>query len=320
MATTITVSELNAQFGDYYISNSANMSRIHQQIMDSGNTEEAFTLEPTEDTVLRYSEAEVGSVLQPYQDTFTPKGAVNFVPAEIPLRQIKVDQKFNPNALASTWVGFLASNKLKREEWPFVRWFIESYLIPKIKEERELEVIYKGSYLAPTAGTPGAAKDSVNGIRKIINADITASNITPITTGAMSTDPVTFVGQIETFIKAIPEKYWATSMDLNMSRALALRFRNGMRTKYNTNYESTEDLSTLLDFPVVVKGRASMIGSAKIWMTPKINARRGLKWGNNANLFAIQGEDRNVKIWTDWFEGFGYVIPGLVFTNDQDLV
>jgi hypothetical protein len=320
MATVITIADIIAQFGAYYIDSQQNLDRIHQQLFEVGGTQDAFTTTPTEDTVLRYSEAEVSEVLQPYQDAFTAKGGVDFKPVSIPLYQVKVDQRFNPNNLAASWLGFLTDKKTDRTTWPFIKWFIEAYLLPKIKEDMELAAIYKGVYVAPTAGTPGAASTSMNGVRKLINDGITATDITAIVTGAPNATPATWAGQVETFLKAIPEKYWATPMELNMSRTLALRFKEGMRTKYNLNYALADDLSTLLDFPVTVKGRGSMIGSNKIWMTPKNNARRATKWGENQNMFEIEKVDREVKIYTDWWEGVGLVIPGIVFTNDQDLV
>lgn len=318
--TNITVTDIIAQYGAFYIDQGQNLDRIHQQLFELGGTQDSFATIPTNDTILRFSEAEVEEVIQPYQNAFTPKGGVAFKPAEIPLYQIKVDQKFNPNSLVASWLGFLTDKKTDRTTWPFIKWFIEAYLIPKIKEDMELQAIYKGVYAAPVDGTAGAASTSMNGIRKLINDDITATTITPIVTGALSTDPATFVGQIEAFLEAIPERYWTTPQELNMSRSKALLFRKGMRAKYNANYELTDSISDMLDFPVRVTGRGSMIGANKIWMTPKQNAKRGIKWGANANMFEIEKEDRNVKIYTDWWEGVGYVIPGIVFTNDQDLV
>lgn len=318
--TTITIADIIAQWGAYYIDQRQNMDRIHQQLFELGGTQDAFETIPTEDTVLRYSEAEVQEVIQPYQDAYTPKGGVTFKPVEIPLFQIKVDQQFNPNKLAASWLGFLTDKKTNRTTWPFIKWFIEAYLIPKIKEDMELQAIYKGVYAPPVAGTAGAANTSMDGMRKRINDAITATSITPIVTGAPSTDPVTWVTQVEDFLEAIPERYWATTQELNMSRKLALRFRKGMRAKYNSNYELTDSISDMLDFPVTVKGRGSMIGSTKIWMTPKQNAKRGIKWGDNANMFEIEKVDRQVKIYTDWWEGVGTIIPDIVFTNDQDLV
>lgn len=318
--TTLTATQIIADFGSYYMDNGQGEQDILMRPFEQFGTREAFSLIPTNDTILRLSEVEVGEILQPYQDDFTPKGSNVFLPIEIPLTQVKIDNAFNPTFLQNTWYGFLTSNKTDRTTWPFIRWFIEKYLLGQADEDIELKAIFKGVKSAPVAGTAGAAIDAMDGVRKQINAGITANKITPIPTGALAADPVDFCEQIEEFVAAIPEKYWDKSMTLNMSRTLARRYRKGRKKLYNENYAQESDMTQVDETAINVKGRASMAGSEKIFMTLPGNYVLGVKGFENKGAFEVEKVDRKVKIYTDWWMGVGYLLGDLVFTNDLDLV
>ena len=66
------------------------------------------------------------------------------------------------------FVAFLTGDDIDVKQWPFVRWFIEEYIIPQIHQDYELNEVYKGVYAAPTPGTAGAVSTSMNGIGKTI--------------------------------------------------------------------------------------------------------------------------------------------------------
>lgn len=320
MATTITPTDVISSFGAYYIDAGQNTQDLLLRPFEPFGTRDAFTNVPTNDTQIRYSDVTVSEILQPYQDTYSAKGSVTFAPVTIDLKQVKVDQSFNPNNLVYSWLGFLTSNATDRTTWPFIRWFIEVYLLNQLFEDLELKSIYTGVYSAASGGTPGNAVDVIDGIKKIINAAITATTITPIVTGAPAADAVDWCEQIEAFVKAIPEKYWTKNLTINMSRLLALRYMEGKKKKYNMYYAQESDLRNISNFPTMkVMGRASMTGASKIWGTFIENAVFATKGFSNANGFELEKVDRTVKIWTDFHIGLGFLQKDLVFTNDQDL-
>lgn len=320
MATTITAADVIAEFGAHYAAEGQNLSSLLMRPFEPFGTRDAFTNVPTDKTQLKYSDVTVGEILQPYQDTYTPKGAVTFKPVTIDLQQVKVDQQFNPNSLVYSWLGFLTNNNTDRKTWPFIKWFIEEYLLKRLFEDIEKGVIYSGSKAAIVVGTAGAASIVMDGVKEVINAGITATDITPIVIGAANADAVLWCEQIETFCKGIPELYWEKNMVINMSRTLALRYVEGKKKKYNMYYGQEADLTSVANFPgLKVKGRASMNGSGKIWATPIENAVFAVKGFENANGFEMESVDRNVKIWTDFHMGMGFLLKDLVFTNDVEL-
>ena len=317
--TILTPDQIITDFGAFYIDSGQGLKDLHLRPFQPFETLEAFTIIPETDTIFRASDVQVGEILQSYQDAFTPKGSTAFKGIVISMFNQKIDQAFNPQKLVKTWLGFLTSNSTDRTTWPFVRWFIEAYLLKQSDKDLETQAIFGGSYLAPTDGTAGTAIQSMDGVKKIINAGISASRIVPITIGTLATDPIDFVNQIETFWKGIPEIYWGETIVFNMSKVLQLRFREGIRKKYNMYYAQVGELDKSPLFPnFSVAGRYSQTGSSKIWGTPKWNAWAPIKGYENKNAFQIEKIDRKVKIYTDWWIGVGFLLYDVIFTNDLE--
>ncbi len=317
--TILTPDQVITDFGAFYIDSGQGLKDLHLRPFQPFETLAAFTIIPEKDTIFRASDVQVGEILQAYQDTFTPKGNVSFKGITINMFNQKIDQAYNPQKLVKSWVGFLTSNNTDRTTWPFVRWFIEAYILKQSDKDLEMAAIFNGSYVAPTEGTAGTAAHSMDGVKKIINAGIADSRIVPITTGALETDPVDFVNQIETFWKGIPELYWGEQICFNMSKLHQLRFREGIRKKYNMYYAQQNELDKSPLFPsFCVDGKFGQNGSSKIWGTPKWNAWAPIKGYENKNAFEIEKVDRKVKIYTDWWMGIGFLLYDVIFTNDLE--
>jgi hypothetical protein len=318
--TTITPTDVIAAYGSYYQDRGQSQKDLLMRPFFPFGTREAFTNFPTNDTKVDWSGVEVGEILQPYQDAYTPKGSVVFKPVTVSLAQVKVDQKFNPNKLVNTWLGFLTNNKTDRKTWPFIRWIIDVYLMQQLLEDMETKAIYTGDQSAIVPGTAGAAADCIDGIKKLLNDGITAGSITPINTGALAADPKDFCTQVEEFVKQVPKRFWKKKMTLNMSPDNHLKYVEGKDQKYNTQYAKENVLATVKNFTnITVADRQSMDGSDKIWMTPIENVVFPVKGFANASGFELESVDREVKIWTDFWFGLGFLLKDMVFTNDVEL-
>ena len=319
MATTITSSAVVTDFGAYYIDAGQSEMNLHDSLRENFESMNAFTIVQSEDTVLREVNVEYAEVLQSFQTAFTPKGGVTFTPKSIPLFNVKIDQLFYPDALKNRWIAFLTSNNLDRTTWPFVRWFIEKYVMGQIKHDLEKN-LYGAVYVAPTAGTANAASASFDGLKQIINTGITGGTISTIATGAPSSTFATWCTQVETFCKSIPELYWETPMSINTSRLLKLNYVEGRKTKYNSNYDQEGTADVVRNFEQIkVVGRGSMSGKSKIWASPIMNNILAFKGAENMNTVQVEKVDRQVKVYTDFWLGLGFIDDRLVYTNDQDL-
>ena len=316
--TIITPTDVINEYGSFYIDEGQNKESLLRRPFHPFGTRDAFTNIPTNATLIRWSDVQVTEILQRYQDTYTPKGEVVFKPVKVELHQVKVDQQFNPNKLVNTWLGFLTNNNTDRKTWPFIRWFIEEYLLQQLWEDMESKVIYTGDEAAIVPGTAGTSVGTMDGIKKIINDNI--GDMTQINTGALAADPKDFVTQVEEFVKEVPKKFWREKMTLNLNPDREVMFIEGMQLKYNMNYAQVSDTMSVRNFNnIKVKGRQSMDGSDKIWMTPIANAVFPVKGFANANGFELESVDRSVKIWTDFWIGVGFLLKDIVFTNDQDM-
>lgn len=314
----ITIDEVIEAYGEHYINEGQNLSNLHMLPMEEFGTQSAGTVIETDQTVLREANVEVEEILQQYQDEFTSKGGVTLKPVMIPLYNMKIDVAFIPKKLQNSWLGFLTNNDKTPENYPFIQWVVEQYLLKRSKHDIENSAIYKGVYEAAEDGVAGSASKIMNGIEKLLIDLEAAGDLDFIDTGSLSTTPATFVGQIEDFIKAIPELYrYNYTLELNMSRALRDRFKQGMRDKYNVNYQQTSQLLQVMDFEnVTIAGRASMTNKSKIWTTPKFNLLMPVKGFDNINGFDVQKVDRKVKFLTDFWMGAGFVQPELIFANE----
>lgn len=312
------IADIITEFGAYYIKGSQNTARIYTMLRANTVTETLFTPIVTDETLWRAAESVHKRILQPFQKAFTPIDGAQFTPKEIRMFKMKVDDSQYPDDLEASWLGFLAGSSVSRIEWPFVRWYMEENLIPQTKEDEELNEIFWGVRAEPTPGTAGAAGTAMDGINKIIMDGQNDGSISTIATGAPASDDEDFVDQVEAFADAINKKYWRTPMQLAMSEANERKYQRGYDKKYgrNTNNLGKDD-TQVSKTNLTVVGLPSMIGSNGMWCTPKANAIKLLKRTENMNNFKIENVDRQVKLYTDYSTGIGFVINAAVFANDQ---
>lgn len=324
----IDVSAVVAQFGAYYIANPNNMSRLRAILYQPSVTSKFFAERADDDTVYRSTLSKLNRIVQPFQKAFTPIGDIVFTPNQFPKFKIKVDMEETPDDLEATYLGFLAAlPELERANWPFIRWLVEVHVIAKIQEDLELNEYFSGVYAAPTAGTAGASGTAMNGLKKVIH-DYNAAGRTnlgngAIATGAFDADPVVFVTQVESFVDAIPKIYRPKLDFVFMTVENAIKFKRGMRKKYNTYYSQTTDLTKLEDYEnISVVGLPSMSAAASnlIWTTQPDNRIRATKKATLANTMKIESVKRVVDLLTDWWEALNFEVPEFIFHNDQGLV
>jgi hypothetical protein len=314
------VADIITEFGAYYINSGQNMSRIVSQLYRPSETEMMFRPVVTDDTKYRASEARIGRLLQGFQKGWSPTGTAQFVPVDIDQFKMKLDFQDYPDELEASWLGFLAGPEIDRKQWPFIRWVVEMHLLPQLMEDKEMNEIFAGEFLAPpTPGTAGAAGTAMNGIAFLLNYWIDESRITPIATGALETVPADFVDQIEAFVDAIDTRYWTKNMNLCMGQEWARKFIRGYRAKYGKDQDFKGTTFKIPESNITITGLASHNGSEKIWCTPYENTVRLSKKSQNEKMVQVESVDRLVKIFTDFWFGVGFVIPEIVFTNDQEL-
>ena len=315
------VADIITEFGNYYLQQGQNMTRLVRLLRDSSVTASMFRTIVTDETIYQAAQTVITRLLQPFQKKWTPIAELGFSPIEIRSFRLKMDHEDYPDDLEGTWLGFLADNNLQRKDWPVIRWLIEEELLPQLREDFELNEIYDGVYQAPVEGVAGAAGTAINGIKKIINDHIAAGRTIPITMGAIPTSDLLLVDYMEDFADQLNDKYWGQMMEVATSPRIFRRFARGYAQKYGDRVDYTKNTDGKVDMTnLQLKPLPSHRNTEKIWCTPKNNAIRLLSKNNNMDRVAIEGEDRKVKVWTDFRTGLGFILPGLIFTNDLELV
>ena len=335
MALTISNTDVVSQFGAYYINEGQNIDNLKGQLFATADTESLFPLRVTDETIFRNVSTEQSSVLQPFQSGWTPMGNLDFEPLVVPLYRLKIDLETDPENLVASYLGFLAGQQaVDRGAWPFVRWWLETCIIPKAQEDRELNEVWGGVFAAPTAGTAGAAGTSMNGIRKQLKNIEAASSGLNLALGALPTSSsvtgnnavgaplwlLAMVDYIETFCATIPAVLRAKGGTIAVSDHVFNAFRKGQRQKYNLQYEMVSDFTQVVEFPQFTLKRCLSMGSSdNIWWSPDMNKVRLLKAGANENVFKIETVKRAVSAYTDWWFGLGFIRADYVVYNGQDL-
>lgn len=342
----INIAELISEFGDYYLGRNGqgNMSRLRKKAyMRSFTNQFCFTRTLTDGTVYQASETRFRSVLQQFQVQHTPRpGELKFVPIVIPLRHMKVDEDLSPYDLMGNWAEFLSTagpdgSALDPKSFPLIAWFLEEHLFPMLQEDWELEAVYKGTHVAPTAGTPGNPNEVVDGIEKKCDDLVLAGRMAPFVMGATPTG----VGANEQMVEYVydfsdqydevvkPRNSRRTKNIFAMSPDNAKKFLRGLDKVENGNYEKVKIPETIQDEegePIMVKvphtvnnyvvGLDSMEGKDRIWATPKVNAVFLEHRAPNFERVMVESDKRIVAMFTDFWKGIGFDIPELVCLTD----
>lgn len=314
---TIDATDVVSQYGDYY-ANEGNMDRLVGELHLKTNTAEAANTAIVEETYLKNVGVTLSEIIQSYQDTFTSKGTLDFNPLPIQLYNLKVDLSVNPDRLKATYLGFLTSiADADRSNWPFVRWFMEMHVAKRSRDDRERKAYGKGVYAAPTSGTAGSAAASMDGIIKLAEVAL-ANGGTELTLNAGDFAAANAFESYEEWQDQLPSEFEGEEV-LYLSPVKYVRdyFRDDRATNgANQNYNGANPMIQFSDV-LGMGGHSlnplqSLDGSDTVIVTPKANFYHFRRAGYN-KPFKVETYKREVAIFNDWYEGFGFINPKHVF-------
>lgn len=312
----IEIADIVSEFGAYYIPGGENESRLYTMLMQPTETEKYLTTIVTDATLWKGSKVTVDGLIQSFQRAWSPKGTVTFTPLSIQNRHHKMDNTIFPDDVEATWLGFLADNSLSREEWPLVRYLIEKVFVPKMKEEWELNEVYKGVYQDPTPGVASSPGTLVDGLGKIIADGIADSKVNLVAVGALT--DASIVDQVNDFADGITGPYEDVPMNIFMSKANKKRYLR-RKKELEGGHMSYEKGSLEVDFTNKnIIALASMTGKDRFFASPAENMVRLNKKTDNMNKFKIEERHREVSILTDWWDAPGFVIAEQIWATEND--
>jgi hypothetical protein len=255
-------------------------------------------------------------LLQPFQKAWTPKGSVAFDARINKVRQIKIDYLLDSmDEIYRSYLAFMADETTERKNWPLVKYIVMNHIIPGMREELN-QISATGNYAAPTPGTAGAYLTSTDGILTIVADEITATNLTPITTGVVTQSDA--LDKFETFNDSMPVKYRDMAGVILCSATLARYYQRDYRANFGSfNALDSKDNLKLDATKKVIVGLECFEGSQRMLFTPQNNLLCMYDKIDVPSSFEFQVENRTVKILGDFKRGYGFGNLSEVFVNDQ---
>lgn len=310
---SIIKTDIVAAFGNYYIPEGQDMDRLKSALRHTTVT--PATAKPIiyDGEVYRFSNVIFQEIVQQFQKAFTAKGDLTFKPNEIRLRNMKIDLSLFPDEVKASWLGFLGSLTVQeRAEWPIVRYMIEKEIVPQLKNDLEVKAYFKGVYVAPTAGTPGTAAGTMDGIKKLLDDGLTAGNMKAVALSAVPTNANRFE-MVEEFADGIDELLLQVPTSIYMSTKNLKSYLRDKRNTHGTdvNYEAGKITVDFADNLKLV-GLPSMAGSEYMWATPDDNYLY-LRRVNGMSDPKVEESKREVFLMLDWWEGLGFGYNELVY-------
>jgi hypothetical protein len=126
----------------------------------------------------------------------------------------------------------------------------------------------------------------------------------------------TIYDQLELAYEQVTEEYQSENMVICVSPAWRRAFLKDKRSLGFYMKTDAGQIDDSLDFsPARVVGLPSMIGTNDLFITTKDNLLHLTKKGENAAKVNVEESKRCVSIMTDWYEGLGFGLNEVVWTN-----
>lgn len=290
--SAIKIDDLVAALGDYHREHRDIL--VSEILLDQSFQEKFEVLDDVTDELPLPSLA-VSDLLKPADPVnFTPTtNALAFGARVLKVRGMKVDLLLIPQVLEKTWLG-----KMKNPSDPFdmpFEAFIMNYISTKVKENLHLQGLFRGVYNA--AGTTPI--DTMDGFLTKIAASITATDIAPVITGAITADNV--IDKLEQTYDGLGEAYKSVPTQMFVSPSVFDWYGRKYRSLYNGSpiYSGIKRDRVTLDGTMCDLVREPGLGtSQRLMCSPKENFTMGVDSLNDYNM-DIQKFNRSIKILID---------------------
>jgi hypothetical protein len=315
----ISITQLTAALGAYY---RANKQILTSEMLLGSNIQSRYEVNDGVKDELPLPTLEVGDLVKPANDvTFQPTtNALTFGARILKVRAWKVDLLIVPNALEKTWLGQYYQKGSSNYKIPFEQ-FVMNYIIAKINENIRLQSTYKGVYNA--AGT--TPLDVFNGWLKLIADEVTAGNIVPIVTGAITS--VNVVDKLLAVHDGLGEAYKASPTEMPVNSTIFDWYTRKFTPVLNANLVAMDPTGArpLLN-EVMLTGtncllvrEAGLGTSQRVHVTPKENRVYGCDSIGEENNIRVQEFERTIKLMVDAKSGvnFKQVHARALSCNDQ---
>jgi hypothetical protein len=305
--TALNITDLNTALGSYY---RKNKDGIISEMLLGMNVDQNFEVWDDVKDEVPLPSLEISDLVKPANDTtFSPTAnALKFGARILKVRKWKVDLLIVPGDLEKTWLGRYKKKGSDPMDLPFEQ-YIFDYIIQKVHNNVRMSALYNGIYNA--GGT--APVDIMNGLKKLIADEITATTITPITTGVVTEANV--IASLLAVYDGIGDAYKNVPTQMIVSNQLFDWYTRKYNPISNTSLV-VDDINKLSNahlnqFPLagtncVLKREPGMGASQRIICTPKTNMVYGTDSFGEENNIKVQEFERTIKIMIDAKSGVNF--------------
>lgn len=252
--------------------------------------------------------------------------AINPKPTKIKTVLNKVDFSIVPQEYEKSYLGQLRKKGQNPEDWPYQAYVLDK-VMAKLKQEFET-AIWKGEEEAVPADGQ-YLRQTFDGYLKLIADAITATDITPVVTGAISA--ANAVESLRTMWEQVGEAEKENGVDLLMSYAHYDNYRKRYKALFGANPEETTlinnagysisglryELGAGNSYLIPIAG---LSGSSRIIITPRENLAYGMDDPADTEMFNVERQTRELRFWMDFRMGAQILMKkdGILVVNDQE--
>lgn len=247
--------------------------------------------------------------------------AATFKPRVLKTVLNKVDLSVTPQDYEASYLGAYRKKGQNVGDWPF-----EAYVMSKIMAKllQEFEV---ASWQAVAEASPSAGdylRQTFDGYLQIIANAITAGDINPVATGALSGSNI--IAKLRDMWSDVLSVYKENGTDILMSYELYDLYRIAYKDAYKIDpayIQITESGYQGVQFElgngntriIPVNG---MAGSGRVVITPRENLALGIDSASDV-MFNVEADKRELHFWMDFRMGAQILLPkdGILVVNDQ---
>ena len=311
-SNSIDYSKLEADLGAYY--RTRRDSTLHSFVRTLPSNDAVFP------TLSGYQDQDVlanvflDEFSQAFQDTFTAKGGYEIEPEILQMRDVKLDHKFSElKNLEKQWIGYLNQEGADAMKWSFIE-FLLAETAKKLHNEREARRI-RGIYIAPVTGVAGAAINASTGFLPYLKEKINNFQIKEFVLGEWT--PSNIVDYVFDAAMLIPQDIRDTGeLIALMSADAQIHYDKNYEVNYgqNTDYTGIEPKVKFIR-SIKTIGLNNMGASKRIVFTIAGNFKNYEDKPGEMLKFNFEQEDRTLKVWSDWREGFSATLVGKKFAS-----
>lgn len=313
-AQSVSVADLATALGDYF---RGDTNKIYKEMLLGMDIGDRFDIMDGVKDEMPLPNLSISDIVKPADpNNFNPPtGAIAFGARKLKVRGAKVDLKLVPQELYKTWLGKMYAKGSNPLDMP-LQDFIKDYVREKVQENLRMQVLYKGVYNA-VGTTPGAV---ANGLLKLVTDEITATNISPIATGALTAANI--IDKVEAVYEGIGDAYKNKPLVMHAAPTLVTWYGKKYRELYgaNNNYGGVNNNSMKLDFGnVSLVAEPGMTGSQRLICTTPDNPTIGVDSTDDTNEILVQPFERTIKLMMDFKIGveFKEIHGNVLAVNDQ---